>query len=68
MISILPLVLGLSVVLNIILAFFLIRFKRNLPKKQPDANAQEVMAELMAGPAVFRIEIVDKGSILQWRQ
>lgn len=57
--------LGGSLLANAFLAYLL----RKKPKQnpQPDANAQEVLAELLAGPAVFRIEAIDRGSLIQWK-
>lgn len=38
-----------------------------LSAKQPDATAQELLSEILAGPAVVKIEVIDRGSLLQWK-
>lgn len=67
MIDYLSLTLVLSLVTNVILFLGLLYFYKKSKEKKLDANAQEMMAELFAGPAVFKIEIIDRGSILQWK-
>ncbi len=60
-------ILALSLLLNVILGALLYKAKKLQTAKKPDANAQEVLSELLQGPAVFRIECIDAGSIIQWR-
>lgn len=67
MVPILSFALGLSLTLNAAVIFFLVKLRKQIKQKQPDANAQEVLAELLSGPAVVRIEVIEKNSLIQWR-
>jgi len=49
------------------ISIYCYRLQKIMKTKQPDATAQHVLSELMAGPAVLRIEVIEKGSIMQWR-
>lgn len=60
-------ILVASLILNVTLGVLIYRHKNKPLNKAPDANAQEVLGQLMSGPAVFRIECIENGSIIQWR-
>lgn len=59
--------LSVSIAMNLIFLIYLSKLKNKIKARQPDANAQEVLSELMAGPVVMKIELIEKGSIVQWR-
>lgn len=60
-------VLAISLLTNLALILTVINLRAKRREPKPDASAQEVLAELMAGPAVFKIEVVDRNSLIQWR-
>lgn len=60
-------ILAISLIINIALGFSLYKLSKKLKQKKPDASAQEVLAEIMSGPAVLRIEVVDRDSLIQWK-
>lgn len=59
--------LAISVVSNVVLAVLLHRLHKKSKQKKPDMTAQELLAEIMAGPAVIKVEVVERDSILMWR-
>jgi hypothetical protein len=60
--------LGFSCALNIGLVLYIVYlYKKPKPKKNLDIDAQEIIASLMAGPAIFKIEVIEKDSLIQWR-
>lgn len=56
--------LFLSILLNVFLIFHKIKSK---PQKKLDLSAQELLSEILAGPAVVRIDVIEKDSILMWK-
>ena len=67
MISFYTLALVVSLILNIVLALVVYRLRKQSKQKKPDATAQEVLAEILSGPSVVKIEVVERDSIIQWR-
>ncbi len=53
-----------SVSLNCFLSYKVNKSKSNT---QLDKDAQALLTELMSGPAVVKIEIVDKHSLIHWK-
>lgn len=68
-----PFILGLEIFgtlsfsANLSFLYLLEKIKKQYKSRSPDANAQEVLSQLMAGPVVIRIELIEKGSLVQWR-
>lgn len=60
-------ILGISLFTNLALIFTVFNLRAKRRQAKPDASAQEVLSELMAGPAVFKIEVIDRNSLIQWR-
>ncbi len=60
-------ILAISLISNIVLSFFTYRLYKKSKQKKPDATAQEVLAEIMAGPAILKIEVVERDSLIEWR-
>lgn len=60
-------ILAVSLLSNAALCFYLYKLRKKLKQKKPDATAQEVLAEIMAGPAVLKIDVVERDSLIQWR-
>lgn len=56
--------LVLSLVFN---AYLYSQIKKKPENKTLDQNAQDLLAEILQGPAVVKIEVIDRGSLLQWR-
>jgi len=67
MIGISSLALLGSLILNIVLGYVTYRLQKKSKYKKPDANAQEVLAEILAGPTVVKIEVIERDSLIQWR-
>jgi hypothetical protein len=67
MISFTTLAMGLSFLTNLALAYLVFRLHKKSKQKKPDATAQEVLAEILSGPSVVKIEVVERDSIIQWR-
>tara|TARA_R110000796_G_scaffold142352_1_gene258893 strand:+ start:1829 stop:2044 length:216 start_codon:yes stop_codon:yes gene_type:complete len=53
-----------SFLLNVFLAYKLFRSKK---EKALSKSAQELLSEILSGPTVVRIEVIEKDSILQWK-
>lgn len=53
-----------SFFLNVILLF---KFSSLQTKPKLGKNAQALLSEILAGPTVVRIELIEKDSILQWK-
>lgn len=60
-------ILAISLIFNIVLGIFVYKLHKKSKQKKPDATAQEVLAEILAGPAIIKVEIVERDSIIQWR-
>lgn len=60
-------VLGISLLTNLALVLTVVNLRTKRRNQKPDASAQEVLSELMAGPAVVKIEVIDRDSLIQWR-
>jgi hypothetical protein len=56
-----------STAINLGLVFYISNLKKQIKKPKPDLNAQEVLSELMAGPALIRVEVIERDSLIQWR-
>ena len=63
----LSIALGITLPLLIVLSYYCYYLRKMTKHKLPDATAQEVLSELMAGPIVMKMELIEKGSIVQWR-
>jgi len=65
--AILGLIAGISIV-GMVVSLFYARFVHRKSKKPAlDDTAQKLLSSILSGPAVVRIEVIDKGSIIQYR-
>lgn len=53
-----------SLSVNAVLTYLIISRKK---RKTLDTTAQQVLSELMAGPAIIKVEVIDRGSLIQWK-
>lgn len=59
--------LALSVSINLALGYYCYLLKKRSKHKKLDQTAQELLAEIMSGPAVVKVDLVERDSIIQWR-
>jgi len=63
----LSILLTVSFLANIVFSLYLLKVRDQKKVEKLDKTAEDLLGQLLIGPAIVKIEVIEKGSLLQWK-